>query len=69
MNDLENFIATYENGQRQKHAHLLKTMKYEFYQLRDEQRRAALHRHHGATPPRSMEAQPDRTRADKNRRS
>jgi hypothetical protein len=62
---LNNFIANYETGQRQKHAHLLKVIKYEFNQLRDikrRQRRAALHNHHGATPPPSVEAQPDRRR-------
>jgi hypothetical protein len=45
------------------HENTLKTIKQEFHQIRAEQtrqRRAALHSHHGAAPPRSVEAQPDR---------
>ncbi|MBW4516026.1 MAG: hypothetical protein KME11_12480 [Timaviella obliquedivisa GSE-PSE-MK23-08B] len=54
---LDNWIANYEASQRQNHAQLLRQIKAEFYQLRDTQRtqrRADLHNHHPAAPPKSL---------------
>jgi hypothetical protein len=61
MNDqeLDNWIANHEQGQKQSHAHKLRQIKYEFHQLRDDQRReriAALHDINPITPPPKLEA-------------
>jgi hypothetical protein len=40
------------------HANTLQTIRLEFTADRANQRRASLHHHHGAAPPRPLEAQP-----------
>jgi hypothetical protein len=54
------------------HDKTLAAIKWEFHRFRAEQirqRRATLHSQHGATPPPSVEAQPDRARPGDTRRS
>jgi outer membrane protein assembly factor BamD (BamD/ComL family) len=47
----DNFIANYEQSQKQNHARFLKQIKAEFRQLRDEQRHQRMHSFNSPAPP------------------
>jgi hypothetical protein len=57
----DNFIANYEQSQKQNHARFLKQIKAEFYIYRAEQYRARMHSFNSPAPPHSVGTQPAKT--------